>query len=152
MNNRWTNAIVVALITAGGAALAFFVAANVNAAVLTSWDLGFWGFVLILAAMGSVGVFVLFFAIAVVADPLVRRLPASMSDTARSWMGGAFIAVAATVTAFLVAIVLRGFWLWWPTCVATSLAAGVVYVFAIRMGRAAKRSEPNPWLATTPPF
>lgn len=152
MNHGWTGAIVAALITAGGAAVAFFVAANVNAAVLTSWDLGFWGFALILAAMGSNGAFVLCFAIAVVADPLLRHLPASMSDTARSWMGGAFVAVAATGIAFLVATVLRGFWLWWPTCVATSVAAGVVYVFAIRIRRAANRSKPNPWLATTPPF
>ena len=152
MNHGWTRAIVTALITAGGAALAFFVAANVNAAVLTSWDLGFWGFVLMLAAMGSVGAVVSVFAIAVVADPLMRRLPASMSDTARSWMGGAFVVVAATVIAFLVAIVLRGFWLWWPTCVATTIAAGVTFVLASRIRRAANRSEPNPWLATTPPF
>ncbi|SMQ75494.1 hypothetical protein [Agreia sp. VKM Ac-1783] len=149
MNRSWTNVIVAASMTGGGAALGFFVAANVHAAVLTSGDLSFWGFVIMLAAMGSIGAFVLCFVIAVVAGLFTRRLPASISDKTRLWSGGVFIAVAALGLTLLGVTALSGFWMLWPTFASASIAAGLSFVFS---GRVSRRGGRDPGLARTPPF
>jgi hypothetical protein len=139
--NVLTNASVIALVSA----VAFFLLFNVHMAIVTSWDLSFWGFVVYLAGAGGIIVFVLSLASAMVADRLVSRLPVSMSERAQSWWGAGFLAclLGAETVPLLVIAALQGEW--WvvllPSSIASVTAAGLSFPRAIRTSWRNDRGE-----------
>ncbi|KJC65002.1 hypothetical protein [Agreia bicolorata] len=118
-----------------GSAGAFFIAANVNAAVWTSGNLSFWGFVIIGAIAGATGVFVSVFLVCKAVFHAVRRLPVSMPMRTRQCIGGALVGVVTLIawTATLGFFQVLAIWLYLlPSMLAAAITAGLVAVVAMR--------------------
>jgi hypothetical protein len=118
-----------------GSAGSFFVAANVNAAVWTSGDLSFWGFVIVGATAGATAVFVSVFLVCKAVFQAVRRLRASMPMRTRRRIGGVLVGAVTLVgwTLTMTLFNILGIWLYvLPSMLAAAIVAGLGAVAATR--------------------
>lgn len=118
-----------------GSAGVFFIVANVNAAVWTSGDLSFWGFVLMGAMAGASAVFVGVFLACKAAIQAVRRLPVSIPIENRRWIGGALVGLSTLVGWAVTLVLCHALELWLyllPSVLTAAIAAGLGFVFALR--------------------